>query len=396
MANGTHEFNEVVVQIAARVVLPVIALLVAVGVAVWGAASAHEIGTHAIVFDTRAWNTLLVDGEGKSQPGHRIRVVDFGLEEGRGLAFRTERLADKVVEHVYVADAWDAIFDCELERRPIRCRDDRQTPLRRLPVTEICPSGECAPVEHGGMTIGGDWLYVADAHQRKVTMRNLADPRLGTRTIGDGVVRRIHDVVRVASNGQVVAESAVDDGVVLARDEKADPAETEGAVYELSDAGVRRNIEARFTHPVGLAYSSLRKRLYVVDVRGRTQTWRYFERVETTWREKGVLWSETIAHAERWPRLQSMAIGTSVANEEVVFAAGPDGLYLFHADGTLLAKYLLGAPVSGLTWGRNGELFMTVERRLCVLQTRARDGGVPTDPLLPLPSTPMPRPGPPR
>jgi len=392
-----HEFGGVLQQIVVRAVIPAIGLLLAIVIAARNTALAHEIGTHAIVFDTRANAFVVAKGD-----GHRIRVFDFGLEEGRGLAFR--RVGNE--DHLYVADAWDALFDCQLSpSKPTRCVDDPQKEhqQRRLPPTEICPFGECVVVEHGGVALSGDALYVSDAHQRRISRRDLVTR--DAKSWSEGVLGQIHDVAVIEPGVIVVAESPFDVGTHAKSGETVENTEaaahepslrrsSKAGVYVLTDKSSRPHpLEAEFNHPVGVAFArgvlDLRDRLYVADINGRFESWRFFERdAEQNWREKGVLWTQTIPDPEKWPHLQSMvatvgnvqyATGqgvTTTRREGALFAAGADGLYLFHSDGTLLAKYVLGAPVHGLAWGRrNGneqELFMTIGRRLCVLMTRAQ------------------------
>lgn len=390
MARFLHEFADVS-QVLVRIAVPVIALVYAVMAGI--PPSPHEIGTHAIVFDERA-RSFVRDGNIGNETGHRIRVVDFGLEQGMGLAFKPgER------DHVYVADAWDAIFDCELDRMntDLRCvNDDADSRKRRVPALDVCPFGQCIAVEHGGLALRPEGvLYVSDAHQRRVSKRDLSNPSK-VESIGDEVLGRIHDVGLVGGVAVIVAEGPVDDGRDVDEkdaDEKeatdtSEKARKKASVYELSATGTKTLITSEFTHPVGVAYSSRTRRLYVADISGRVETWRYFERAQQSWKEKCVLWTQALPNADDWPRLQSMVIGEAAGTDgEGIFAAGPDGLYVFHSDGTLLAKYVLRTPVNGLVWGRHDpkdkttELFMTVGRRLSVLKTKA----TPVDPHVPLP-----------
>jgi hypothetical protein len=60
------------------------------------------------------------------------------------------------------------------------------------------------------------------------------------------------------------------------------------------------------------------------------------------------------------------------AAREVVFAAGLDGVYVFHPDGALLAKYVLGDVVTGLAWGDDGDLYLASGRRVGMLRTRSK------------------------
>ena len=75
---------------------------------------------------------------------------------------------------------------------------------------------------------------------------------------------------------------------------------------------------------------------------------------------------------------------------EVIVAAGADGIYLLHSDGSLLAKYYLGRPVAGLTWGPGASavaesnwLYFTSGPQIGALKTRLKPFAAPaatTDP----------------
>ena len=79
-------------------------------------------------------------------------------------------------------------------------------------------------------------------------------------------------------------------------------------------------------------------------------------------------------------RAAAPAAGAISAGGEL-FVAGPGGLYLFHPDGTLLAKFVLSERVTGLAWDEwksnrpdlaNQEihqLYMTVGHRIARLHT---------------------------
>jgi hypothetical protein len=364
MQTTSSFFSPALRQIVARMVIPVAIAAFAAWRASSGNASAHQIGTHAIVFDqARAYEFL------GTRSTERIRVVDFGLEDGRGIAY------DRTTKRVYVADAWDTIHECELERRildaatAVSCKP---TP-GRLPDITVCPDGECAPVDHGGVLFDSAHLLIADAHQGRVLKRS-TDRTGPTESLNRTVLRRVHDIARIGPNSYIVSESAFPK---RPRDDNADePADDgRGAVHIVTDGRVTP-VDATFTHPVGVAYYEKRlspdvlsRRLYVADISDGVERWRYFEAADGTWKERGILWTQPLRDAEQWPPLQAMVIGYDSRGNEAIFAAGPDGLYLFDPIGTLIAKYALGTPVAGLAWGEEGELFLTVDRKLCMLQT---------------------------
>src|SRR4051812_40085075 len=120
MRNDNPDFLPAVLQIVLRTSIPIALATFAVCMAARAPASAHRIGTHAIVFDKQRAEAFL-----HKETKNRISIVDFGLEDGRGLAY--------LEEHVYVADAWDAIYDCQIKREGtgederVTCIEDTST-----------------------------------------------------------------------------------------------------------------------------------------------------------------------------------------------------------------------------------------------------------------------------
>ena len=358
-----------------RLIVPV--LLVTLGM--WydrvNGRSRHEIGTHAIKFEeerAKAFLAQSVSGFG----GERIVVVDSGLEEGRGVAFAND--------HIYFADAWDVIFGCRLNRTEPVCDKDsgdatgarRNTGLKRLPVSvEVCPEGECAAVEHGGLAVHGGTLYVSDFHRRRVIEYDI--DRTGSenppRAFGERLLGNVHDIALVDPDRLVVAESAPFTRTMSPGDTTAARSEQRGSVYMLNRRGATDEVvTGDVTHPVGVAYSSINGgRVYVADIAGGRETWRYFDRTPSGWKEKGVIWTEPLRDPADWPRLQSIVVAQD-GNREAIFAAATDGLYLLEPEEGLLAKYLIGGPVEGLSWADETRLVMTTGRRLAILKVAAR------------------------
>jgi sugar lactone lactonase YvrE len=352
-------------QIVVRIGVLVIVMVVVIVLAMVGGRSSYEIGSRPVVYDGRARNFI---GNG------RIRIIDYGLEAGRGLAY------DSNTDRLFFADAWDAIQVCRPQRSPdnaiekVSCHEDD-----RLPKTNICPDGECVPVDLGGLVLDADGhLLVAIRHQRRLLLRDLNQNGIAT-NFGSVIRGDVHDAASVAPGIVVVGET----------------------VEEVSDDGRRRQvgrlfevgaekpvpIDVRVARPVGLAYSQDRQRLYVADIDNGSERWRFYvKNAAGNWIEAGMVWTEQLPSGEREPSLQSMVVvkGTvgacakSTSPEcEAIFAAGPQGLYVFDPDGGLLAKYLVGGGVTGLALSppkgeeRESELFMTLGRRLAVLKISA-------------------------
>lgn len=339
--------------VGARALLLVLLAVVFVAGAWWAtgrrvlnADGTYEIGGAAVEFDARAEAFLRTP-----QAGGRIRIIDSGLEEGRGLTFYRDRNG---AQHVLVADAWDAIVNCAIVRSgdAIALGDCAPVPASH----RFCPDDDCeSVVDHGGVMMGeGGHLFVADAHKRRLLMTDIGNPG-NSKAIASVRLGEIRDVAVIGPDDVVVATTS---------DER-------GAIYEV-DGAENVTLVAGAAQPVGVAYSPVSKRLYVADAGDRSMTWRIFERRDG-WRETGILWHQTFDGPWARPALRSIAVGSDAGgNTDIIFAGADDGLYVFHADGSMLAKFSLGTPVSGLTWGAEGDLFLTAGRRLCVLRTKVR------------------------
>jgi hypothetical protein len=335
---------------------------------------AYRIGTGAIVYNNEA--TQYIDTR------EHVQVLDSHLEEGRGIVARVD--AGSGV-NLLVADTWEAVHEYEIS--------DADAPRSWLqPDAEaICPEGECARIEHGGFVTNGTGAVVlCEGHARRLLAWKLTSNNPGKpdqyeyagsyRTHFSGAPL---DAVAVADGTLVVALSAA----IEETDTSGRPKSGELLLHKSEPKEVTESTNLRVNHPVGLAFSRDENLLYVADVSAGQLTWRYFRYRDGRFTEAGVVWNLPLPARSAWPRLHHMVVGrtgpASAAAEaksrtgrspgdkpsEAVFAGGPDGLYVFRGEGGLLAKYYLGAPVSGLAWGRNGELFMTIGRRVASLKT---------------------------
>jgi hypothetical protein len=361
-------------RIVARLLFPILV----VAVAAWrdnSGPSTHQIGSRAIYFDRgRAPTFLAVDAASAPE---RIAVLDSGLEEGRGVAFAND--------HVYFADAWDAIFICQLRPMDTICQRAaaQARGLKSLPALEVCPQGECAAVEHGGIRLYSGMMYVSDPHRRRVMVYRLdrEDSPDPPDAFGDRILGNVHDVAVIDGSQLVVAQSAPSAQPDSPRASTATGPDAKAGVYVLNSDRTKalQVITNDVTHPVGVAYSPINGgRVYVADIAAGRETWRYFDHNATGWKEQGVIWSEALRNPEDWPRLQSIVVAPD-DTREAIFAAAPDGLYLLEPEEGLLAKYVIGGPVAGLSWASDNRLVMTVGRRLATLNVapkRAYASGV--------------------
>jgi hypothetical protein len=403
-------------QILARLAPLLVLGIVAFGEAASGARGyrPYEVGSKAIIYDTRAKNIVLKD--------ERVRVLDSSLESGGGLVaidcvnrdadglgcLSLESFAgtsdgpDKPFPpgfqcdtQLIVADAWEGLSAFCFERTTPPARKDFVARAIRkfaavitggpevvgrlragsvaalLPSTrQTCPESECLGVEHGGVTVddAGD-ITLAEPHTDRITTFRLGlrpPGRLrGAEVIGKvqysgraGMV--LHDVARVPDGGLIVAESS-----------SADPKSSSVRLLMSGEPTVELVSGVYAPHPVGLLFSRDTQRLYLTDVTDGVQRWMYVERTSGQWSTARTFW--TAAGGSESRVLRHLITGwndsaTGEESREIVFAGGSDGLYVIDPAGLLLAKYSLGRPVSGVDWGGSGELFFSSGRIIGVLR----------------------------
>jgi sugar lactone lactonase YvrE len=372
----------------------------------------HRIGTSYLAYDQRAQCVLTKE---------RAIVLDSGMQDGRGVAFTWHEGTPRL----YVADAWEGMssFVVNAKSRVPDFGRRSSTPRTMFaPAPERCPDGQCVEIEYGGLFEHPEnkRLVLSDAHRQQLLV--LAQPDGGFET-SIGGLRGVKDAAWQWGRFYV-ADSDPD------TEDRTGGAST-GNVYE-SDGEARAKMQPiinSLRKPVGIVASAWTNRVYVADLEARSEVWSYYQRVEnpkgeTRWSKAGTLWRQALGPYRPAIRLQGMALAdydptldpqnvdcrpapgvksagatqTSPAPppQEVIVAAGPDGLYFFHSHGMLLAKYFLGRPVAGVTWGpeysQGGKtfnwLYFTSGRQIGALKTQLRKQAAVSAPAKPATGSP--------
>jgi sugar lactone lactonase YvrE len=383
--------------IAATKIVARLALLAALSVGVWlvvqspyfpsvsAALHGHDdpddryierVGSAAVVYDARAYRVLECDSGKCDQLDDngldynvRIEVLDSGLIDGRGLAYDPDNM------RLIVADAWEGLYGYWPD-------SPKQNP-DRLPWIRVCPGGRCQDVDHRGLAYDPDArrIVVTDYHQHRLALRLQSgefDRSIGGNRLIDGVTD-----VALAERGAFFV-SATGDSVAANAQSRA------GSVYHVTESDAQP-IVTGLQRPIGLAFSPCQQRLYIADSSGDGLRLYFFTQdSRSQWQRAGVLSTLPVEGDAPPAPLSGMAVtacraappgaGAISAGGEL-FVAGPGGLYLFHPDGTLLAKFFLGERVTGLAWdewkakrsdvpGQEiHQLYMTVGHRIARLHT---------------------------
>ena len=412
---------------------------------------AYAVGSYAINYDASATGAVF--------PRERIQVLAPDLEEARGIIALDCAASDKARclpreseqkaraeatsrhaapaepwpacdAQLLVLDAWEGLNTlCVKNHNPrlsasfvervtqgisdwvswtqhggIRMRVESQA--RLLPVSRVrCPEGgTCLSVEHGGLALAEDGdVLAAEPHHNRVTVFNVGNQWPGEPGSGPELIGRhaysapgsavIHDVTTLPDNSLAVIQSS-----------EATP-HLRGVFQVRGDGSAPTPIASAtdVTRPVGVWYSHHTGRLYVTDASETEQRWMYFQRENGGWSAARGIW--TTQQRSTPPMLRHMVTGwtTEQPAREVLFSAGPDGLYVIDPAGILLAKYVVGRPISGVDWGASrdamgndrayADLYLTSGRYIGVLRVAARPRTDPTTVVFnPSPAPPAPPP----
>ena len=337
----------------------------------------ERIGSPAVVYDARAYRVLECDTGHCDQLDDdgldynvRIEVLDSGLIEGRGLAY------DRDKARLIVADAWEGLYGY--------WPDSPEVQPDRLPWIRVCPGGHCQDVDHRGLAYDPDAsrIVVTDYHQHRLALRLQTgefDRSIGGSRLIDGVT----DVALAERGAFFVSATGEHSGAGA-------PSQAAGTVYHVIESDAQP-IVTGLQRPIGLAFSPCQQRLYIADASADGLTLYFFSQdSHSQWLRTGVLATLPVDHDAPPAPLSGMAVvacrppspplNTMSAGGEL-FVAGPGGLYLFHPDGTLLAKFVMSERVTGLAWDEwkaqsldpsepeIHQLYMTAGHRIARLHT---------------------------
>ncbi len=141
-------------------------------------------------------------------------------------------------------------------------------------------------------------------------------------------------------------------------------------VYRLSAAGELTLLTRDLRGPNGIALSPDERTLYVSDVDPSRPGWWAFPIEDSGELGEGRMF----AGAEPWQkRRRGGPDGIEVDEQGNLFAAGPEGVYVFDPDGAFLGALVTGIVTSNLGWGEDGStLFVTSSDRVLRLRVNAR------------------------
>jgi gluconolactonase len=140
-------------------------------------------------------------------------------------------------------------------------------------------------------------------------------------------------------------------------------------VYRLRRDGELELLVDELRAPNGIALAPDEGTLYVTDVDEARPAWYAYRLVDGRPRERRLL-----ADAAPWTRVRRGGpdgLETDAAGN--LFAAGPEAVFVFAPDGTLLGVIDTGVPTANVAWGEDGStLFIAADTRILRLRTTTR------------------------
>lgn len=147
---------------------------------------------------------------------------------------------------------------------------------------------------------------------------------------------------------------------------------TFSGVYRLRADGALELLTDELRAPNGIALSPDERTLYVTDVDPGRPAWLAFDLGD-----EGLAERRMLADARPWTRLRRGGPdGLDADAYGHLFAAGPEGVFVFAPDGALLGVIDTGVPTANVAWGEDGAtLFIAADTSIYRLRTLTRGAG---------------------
>ena len=275
------------------------------------------------------------------------RMLAFGLENPRGVAYDAKAKAVWVVEGKRRLLVKYLVDEGRYE----------ELPKEQYP----CPDGPCETTDQRGVDATDCAPFVAD-HVRMQFVRRTERRRAGCTMEYDPWY------AAAGPSGLVLAEvggvktlfttedrpwteppgpaSALPDSVDYSRWRDKQEPRPFGEVRGQAAGGVVTTISQSVRHPSGIALAPGQDKIYVTESDADGTRWRVFENNGGAWQDAGVLGAAAAGEAAI-PAFRGMA-----ACGELVFAGGPDGLYVFLSSGAALGRVAID-DVTGVSCGES-------------------------------------------
>jgi gluconolactonase len=144
-------------------------------------------------------------------------------------------------------------------------------------------------------------------------------------------------------------------------------------VYRLSPNGVLTLVTGDFQAPNGIAISNDGRRLIVSESKPDLAAWYVLDLGQ----DGTAVGRRRLVDGLPWSRnREGVPDGLKLDRDGHVFGGGPGGVYVIHADGTLLGVVETGSATSNAAWGEDGTvLYITAGTRIMRIRTATRGQG---------------------
>jgi hypothetical protein len=293
--------------------------------------------------------------------GAQAEILEYGLQDVRGLT------TDSSQRFIYMAEANREvlIYDTLLDRNQV----DAQHPAGGFINSDhdlICRDGECENLDDRDIAIVGNQAYITEDGKAKISIRVLGvDHKLNGWRLWDP---KWADAIDTPSGISVIEHRifiSTETPSRFAHGTASDPKKRDGALYVACEVGDCQPdlIGDTLQHPSGVVSTGPNGPVYVVDDGGDSVRYSIYRKVlGRGWIQDGLL-ASVPKGGQEMPRFLGIAFSKV---KQMIFAAGPGGIYAFDAHGASLGRMVFDQPVSGVTVSdENRYLYLAVGSMLC-------------------------------
>jgi hypothetical protein len=303
----------------------------------------------------------------------QAEILEYGLQDVSGLAWDQEKT------RVFLAERSRSLLIYWLDAG--MSPDTKPSLFEDPEPSTMCSDESCGIADQRGLAIMDGKLFTAEHGRGQIAVRDLppshfqkddgakwllsASPlpvKQELLTEPSGIAAVDHRLfVTDEPRRSVPAPKANSTASVEPVGDDRATAQASGALYVCTAIDCA-TITTSLRHPSGVAAEKANGPVFVADSDGHEVRWPVYENAEGKWREVRSLGSVAISE-KSIPSFLGLALDDY---RQLVFAAGPGGLYVFDFSGTLLGRIMFDDPVTGVAMGKD-QVYLAVGHTLCAL-----------------------------
>lgn len=291
--------------------------------------------------------------------GVQAEILEYGLQDVRGLA------TDASGRYLYVAEANRPILIYDTVPAPGQSDQKHRDPgFINSPFDLTCRDGKCEDLDDRDIAIAGEEAFITENGKGRIFLRKLDKGRdLGRAELWDPKWADALNTPSGISVTQDVVFVSTDTPSRYARGTVPDPSKKGGALYVVCRIGDCQPdlIGATLQHPSGVVSRGPNGPVYVADDNEDSVRWLIYRKVaDRGWIQDGLL-ASVPKSGETTPRFLGIAFSSA---KQMIFAAGPTGIYAFDVHGASIGRMDFDEPVSGVAVSDKW-LYLVVGHMLC-------------------------------